>query len=274
MGPLGTVNPTTSDQGRGEEACAAYENDAITPLDSLTTSLIEQTTGQSMGSVGVQHDHQSTASQGMQGMAQHGQILLPPGAPEADTHAGRQIRLHEAAHVLQQENSGGVKAPTEVVEEEARSIAAAAGSGASRPVKTSAAGSQAHGFSLGGMVESTVEWLAPNIHALITDGPGEMLNDGLSDAANSWLESNMGGFDPSKLLNSLVDNFRTPFDLIKAAATGEGRCCAGLETKVNGLMELLDTVQNSDFVASLQPDLEAQSEAFSKLSDLILAPGS
>jgi hypothetical protein len=144
----------------------------LEPLDAATRSLIERTTGESLGDVQVRRNDRDLAARGVLGEAHGNVIRLSPAVGGPDDWLGRRVRLHEAAHILQFRKARGESADPDGLDRlsdpefEAEAVAHAAATGRHRRVRVAADSSRAHAFPGEGLLDAGASLVSGGIDVL------------------------------------------------------------------------------------------------------------
>jgi hypothetical protein len=246
-------------------------------LDAETRRAIEHTTGRPLGDVEVHRDA-SVAARGRFGEALGRVIRLAPDVPGPDTDLGRKVRLHEAAHVAQQD-AGGEVAPSKAVEADAHAIADAAERGEQRAPQARADASTAHGFDVGNVIAGAadalgidpMDWVrrfAPGLVSFVNGGLDPILRK-VGDAAAGAVRPLLDAIDLGRLTQPFTDWVASlqKESLAFGVLTG---CCECLDTALAAALKTVQGALNSDVGRAIRQFLsDTQDGANSWLTDKI-----
>jgi hypothetical protein len=187
---------------------ASDEPTADESLDDATRARIEHTTGRPLGDVVVRRDA-AVAARGRLGEAIGKVIRLAPDVPGPDTDEGRRVRLHEAAHVAQQD-APAAAGPTAAVEADAHAVADAAERGEARAPRVRADAGAAHGLSAGDVANAVgvdpmdlLRRFAPNLHSLLSGGFDGVVRQ-VGDKAATALKPVVDALDVTQLSRPIL----------------------------------------------------------------------
>lgn len=258
-------------------------------LDPETRRAIEHTTGRSLGDVAVRRDA-AVAARGRLGEAVGNVIKLAPQVPGPDTELGREVLLHEAAHVAQQsapaERAPVGGDPVGAVEADAHAVADAAARGERREPGVRAESGQAYGLDAGDVVNAAgnlvgaaadalgvdpMAWMrqfAPGLAGFVDNGFEPMVRQ-LGDAASRAVQPILAAVNPQQLAQQFTDwvsKMQTE-SLGFGVLTG---CCECLQGALGSALEAVKGALGSPLAEQIRQFLtSAQKDGNSWLIDQI-----